>query len=208
MSTATHLLVLLTLALATSAAVLGEGCECSDVRPRVGTGATHAERFSASKTCAEHRAEGNCQAAWMKTGTAKEIASDGFCMITCGHCACCAPVATTLKRAGLTALLEAAKGTPYEKEFEDPAFMAVVLAPRAGPITDINAHILPPVAEWGNATYTAALLAGEQSVQTEGGKRLPVSTGGGATQVGRARLVQGDMQACKAVVHVVDAAVA
>jgi uncharacterized surface protein with fasciclin (FAS1) repeats len=91
--------------------------------------------------------------------------------------------------------------------------MGAVLAPQAtaGPITsqDIDSYILPPVPEWGNATWTVDLLSAERSVTTAGGRRLPVRGGGGVggVQVGRAQVVQGDITACKAVVHVVDKAV-
>ncbi len=83
--------------------------------------------------------------------------------------------------------------------------MGVVLAPKDDtPVLDLAAHILAPVAEWGNATWTADLLAAEQSVATAAGTRLPVW----GAQVGRGRVVQGDIQACKAVVHIMDTAVA
>ena len=145
--------------------------------------------------------------------TNKAFTSPSLIQITCGKCSCCAPVATTLRKAGLARLLDAAKGTPYEEAFADPAWMGAVLAPQAtvGPITsqDIDSYILPPVPEWGNATWTVDLLSAERSVTTAGGRRLPVRGGGGVggVQVGRAQVVQGDIMACKAVVHVVDKAV-
>jgi len=93
-----------TLALPASAAVLGEGgCACSDVRPRVGSGATHVERFAVGKTCAEIRDAGDCSAEWM-TDTVKELSGDGYCMVIQSkgeeRGVCGAPVATTLFRAG------------------------------------------------------------------------------------------------------------
>ena len=248
---AVHALALATcLALALSLAsggVVGEGCICSDVRPRVGTGSTHLERFAVGATCEEVREAGDCESKWV-LDTVKELEGQGYCMvkalrdaggarpdrggggkkvgwrererdlavsppfapllllqITCGRCKCCKPVADTLRSAGLTSILTAAKGTPYETAFADPAWMGVVLAPKDGAlVTDLESHILPPVKEWGNATWTADLLAAEESVEHAGGGRLAVK----GAQVGRGRVVQGDIQACKAVVHVVDTAVA
>lgn len=279
-------------------AVVSEGCICSDVRPRVGTGPTHVERFAVADTCAEIRAKGQCDEKWM-LDTVKELEGQGYCMVsgrredpallsspggracsgtlcwgegetvvgaervllasrsrsrlslpfslpvicpasrllcplsllflshglslassvtplasleapptpqqqmTCGRCKCCKPVAETLRAAGLTSLVDAAAGTPYEEAFNDPAFMAAVLAPPAGTKvapSALGSYILPPVVEWGDATYTAALLAAETaSVMNASGGRLPV---------GAFKVVKGDIQACKAVVHAVDKAVA
>jgi hypothetical protein len=68
------------LAAAASAAVVSEGCICSDVRPRVGTGPTHVDRFTPAATCAEIRAAGQCNEKWM-LDTVKELEGEGYCKV-------------------------------------------------------------------------------------------------------------------------------
>jgi hypothetical protein len=114
--------------------------------------------------------------------------------ITCGRCKCCQPVEATLRAAGLPALVDAAAGTPYETLFTDPAFEATVLVPAAGrgaaAIKDVSLHVLPPVAKWGNATWTPELLAADPD------GRLLVGAG--------ASYVKQTLQACKATIIVTD----
>jgi hypothetical protein len=238
-----------------TAAVVSDGCICSDVRPRVGTGKTHTERFEPAATCLEIREAGQCQEKWL-LNTVKELEGDGYCMvrgggargkkkkdrererrsvgeaqvgwrgagapcthtsiqsnpsfpspssqIKCGRCKCCQPVAPTLRATGLTALLDAAAGTIFEAAFNDPSFEATVLVPSTGVVKDVAAHVLPPVPKWGNATWTAELLAAEKAIMSAGGS-LPVSSGDGPVLVGLAGArVRESLQACKTTLIVVD----
>jgi len=71
----------LALAQLASAAVIGnDKCICSDVRPRVGTGDTHAKRFAVGATCEQVRAAGDCDAEWV-LDTVKELEGQGYCMV-------------------------------------------------------------------------------------------------------------------------------
>jgi hypothetical protein len=95
--------------------------------------------------------------------------------------------------AGLPGLVDAAKGTPYETLFTDPAFEATVLvrASKDAAYKDVGAQVLPPVAKWGNATWTAELLGADPD-----GQAL-VGPGGSH--------VRESLQACKATILVIEA---
>jgi hypothetical protein len=87
--------------------------------------------------------------------------------------------------------------------------MITLLAPTAGLASpsDVDRHVLLSPPAWGNATYTAALLAAADAVPTAAGSSVAVA-GGALRSAGgaRAAVVKGDVAACKSVVHVTDGA--
>ena len=131
--------------------------------------------------------------------------------ITCGRCQC-TTVDTALRAAGLAALADAAPAD-WAAQWRKPSFEGALLVPTAGAGVLTPLHVLPPVPEWGNATWKAALLRGAGQVQSAGGVlTATVAPDGGVLLAGpagkAARLVKGDVQACKAVLHFVDGALA
>jgi hypothetical protein len=129
--------------------------------------------------------------------------------ISCGRCPSCKTLDAALRGAGLAPVADAAASSPrWAAAFKSPATTLTLLAPTHGfgGAGSIDRHIVVSPPAWGNATWTAALLAAADTLPTAAGDTIAVSNGVLAAPGGRASVTRGDVAACKSVIHVLDAA--
>eukprot|EP00884_Botryococcus_braunii_P004584 jgi/Botrbrau1/14126/Bobra.182_3s0069.1 len=200
-------------------------CYCSDVSPRN-------DNNTVDYNCQQQLELGNCNANFMRE-TVKEV-PEGYCQITCSRCNCCSTLSDLLQKNGLTSIVDAARAAGLGPQLDAPATMLTLLAPTNeafnAAVTQLGApslsglassnpsllssilsyHILPPVPVL-NATWTSPFFAAAPNPIPTAlpGASVLVSAAPGGTYTIRgatnaATIVKADLEACKAVVEVID----